>query len=393
MSEVDVFAGLAGAYVHTPFCSAICPYCDFAVVAGKDDLTDRYCDAVVAEVEMDQTWRPLDAVYFGGGTPSRVPAARMADILGVLGRKHGLKHNAEISLEANPEDWTDEVASGFRAAGFNRVSFGAQSFDSSVLLSLGRRHGPSQISASVDIARKQGFASVSIDLIYGTPGETEKSWRETVEAGVAAGPDHVSCYALTVEPGTELGRQVRGGAPSPDPDVQAARFEIADQVLSANGLARYEVSNWSLPGRECVYNALVWAQGEYVAYGNAAHRHRSGVRSRNIRRLEAYMAAVEAGQEPVAGEERLEGWDLELDRLFVGLRRAAGVVAGPGGDAFVRDQDGRRLIDAGIVSMEGNRLMVNNPMLTDEVLRVVLGLDRPLNRDHRSNGDTLRVDA
>jgi len=390
MNEADTFAGLAGAYVHTPFCSAICPYCDFAVVAGKDDLIDRYCDAVVAEIEMDQTWRPLDAAYFGGGTPSRVPPLRMADILGALGRKHGLDPDAEISLEANPEDWTEEAAAGFRNAGFNRVSFGAQSFDSSVLLSLGRRHGPSQISASVDVAREQGFESVSIDLIYGTPGETETSWRETVGAGVAAGPDHVSCYALTVEPGTELGRQVRGGAPSPDPDVQAWRFEIADEVLSANGLTRYEVSNWSLPGHECVYNALVWAQGEYVAYGNAAHRYRSGVRSRNIRRLEAYMAAVEAGKAPFAGEERLEGWDLELDRLFVGLRRAAGVVAGPGGDAFVMDKDGRRLIEAGIVSVAGGRLTVNNPMLTDEVLRVVLGL---VVSDRQSNGDTLRVNA
>jgi putative oxygen-independent coproporphyrinogen III oxidase len=374
MSEVDAFAGLAGAYVHTPFCSAICPYCDFAVVAGKDDLIDRYCDAVVIEVEMDQTWRPLDAVYFGGGTPSRVPAVRMADMLGALGRKHGLNSDVEITLEANPEDWTNEAAAGFSAAGFNRVSFGAQSFDGSVLLSLGRRHAPSHISASVDIARKQGFNNVSIDLIYGTPGETEQSWEDTVAAGVAAGPDHVSCYALTVEPGTELARQVRGGAPSPDPDVQAARFEIADRILSANGLTRYEVSNWSRPGRECVYNSLVWAQGEYVAYGNAAHRYRSGVRSHNIRRLEAYMAAVEEGRPPVAGEERLEGWDLELDRLFVGLRRAAGVVAGPGGEAFVMDQGGRRLVEAGIVSTAGGRLTVNNPMLTDEVLRVVLGL-------------------
>jgi oxygen-independent coproporphyrinogen-3 oxidase len=391
MSEVDVFAGLAGAYVHTPFCAAICPYCDFAVVAGKDDLIDRYCDAVVSEIEIDEPWRPLDAAYFGGGTPSRVPAVRMADMLGALRRKHGLAEHAEITLEANPEDWTEAVAAGFRAAGFNRVSFGAQSFDRSVLLSLGRRHRPSQISTSVRIARREGFANVSIDLIYGTPGETEPSWRETVEAGAAAEPDHVSCYALTVEPGTELARKVKSGAPSPDPDVQAHRFEIADEILSASGLTRYEVSNWSLPGHECVYNSLVWAQGEYVAYGNGAHRYRSGVRSRNIRRLEAYIGAVERGQAPVAGEERLEGWDLELDRLFVGLRRATGVEAGVGGEAFAADADGRRLIDAGIVSTARERLTVINPMLTDEVLRVVLGLDRPLEvREHRSNGDTLK---
>jgi putative oxygen-independent coproporphyrinogen III oxidase len=386
MSHMDAFGALAGAYLHTPFCAAICPYCDFAVVAGKDDLIDRYCDAVVAEIGMDPPWRALDAVYVGGGTPSRVPGHQLNRFLDALRSLHGIDEAAEVSLEANPEDWTAEAAASFRAAGFNRVSFGAQSFDSSVLLSLGRRHGPDHMSTSVATARAEGFGSVSIDLIYGSPDESDRSWRETVEAAVAGGPDHVSCYALTVEPGTELGRQVSRGAPAPDPDIQANRFGIADSILSANGLTRYEVSNWSRPGHECVYNSIVWAQGDYVAYGNGAHRFRDGVRSRNFRHLESYLKAVENRQSPIAGEEALVGWDLELDRLFVGLRRSAGVAVGRGGRAFVADAEGQRLLEAGVVAANGDRLKVVNPMLSDAVLRVVLGLKVG---EQGPDGDTL----
>lgn len=390
-AHMDRFGDLAGAYLHTPFCAAICPYCDFAVVAGKDDLIDRYCEAVVAEIGMDRPWKPLDAVYVGGGTPSRVPGHQLNRFLEALRSRHGIDEAAEVSLEANPEDWTAEIAASFRAAGFNRVSFGAQSFDASVLVSLGRRHGPDQISTSVANARAEGFDIVSIDLIYGSPGESELSWRETVEAAVSAGPDHVSCYALTVEPGTELGRQVGRGAPAPDPDIQASRFGIADVILSANGLTRYEVSNWSRPGYECVYNSIVWAQGDYVAYGNGAHRFRDGVRSRNLRHLETYLKAVEDGGSPTAGEESLTGADLELDRLFVGLRRSAGVSLGPGGRAFIADPDGQRLLEAGVVSVHGDRLKVENPMLSDAVLRVVLGLKVG---EQGPDGDTLvAIDA
>jgi oxygen-independent coproporphyrinogen-3 oxidase len=391
MSHMDRFGDLAGAYLHTPFCAAICPYCDFAVVAGKDDLVDRYCDAVVAEIGMDRPWKPLDAVYVGGGTPSRVPGHQLKRFLDALRSRHGINEAAELSLEANPEDWTAEIAASFRAAGFNRVSFGAQSFDASVLVSLGRRHGPDQISTSVANARAEGFDNVSIDLIYGSPGESDLSWRETVEAAVSAGPDHVSCYALTVEPGTELGRQVGRGAPAPDPDIQASRFGIADSILTANGLTRYEVSNWCRPGYECVYNSIVWAQGDYVAYGNGAHRFRDGVRSRNLRHLETYLKAVEDGGSPTAGEESLTGVDLELDRLFVGLRRSAGVSLGPGGRAFIADPDGQRLLEAGVASVHGDRLKVENPMLSDAVLRVVLGLKVG---EQGPDGDTLMaIDA
>ena len=385
--DADSCAGLAGCYVHLPFCSAVCPYCDFAVVAGKDDLVERYCAAVRTEIAADEPWRALDAVYFGGGTPSRIAPAELGSILESLRSQHGLVDASEVTLEANPEDWSVEKARGLRRQGFNRVSFGAQSFDPSVLTALGRRHDPDQIRRAVDAARRGGFDNVSVDLIYGTPGESDDSWSNSVKSAVAAGPDHVSCYALTVESGTELGRQVRAGAPAPDPDVQADRFSVANELLTEAGLERYEVSNWAQPGKRCVYNSLVWAQGEYLAYGNGAHRFREGVRSRNLRHLEKYLEKVESGAAPLAGAERLMGWDLEVDRLFVGLRRSEGVSTGPGVDAFLASEEGSRLVNADVVSIKSGRLKVEDPMLTDEALRVVLGLE---GGNQGENADTLR---
>lgn len=388
---MDGFAALAGAYVHIPFCSSICPYCDFAVVAGKDHQIDRYCQVVVAEIEADQAWRPIEAIYFGGGTPSRAPAAKLKSILDAIDRRHGIADECEISLEANPEDFTLETALALRSADFNRVSFGAQSFDQNVLISLGRRHGPDHVGRAVGNAREAGFENVSLDLIYGTPGESDRSWAETVASAVESEPDHVSCYALTVEPGTPLGSDVAGGAPSPDPDVQADRFGVVDSALVAAGLARYEVSNWARPGRECAYNSIVWAQGEYAAYGNSAHRYRNGVRSRNARHLPTYMEKVEGGQTAVVGEEQISGWEAEIDRLFVGLRRTAGVVPGLGGAALLADDRGRRLVDLGVVATDGGRLRVAETMLTDEVLRVVVDLEPPSVPDHRADADIVVV--
>ncbi len=388
-AEADRLGDCSSAYVHIPFCSAVCPYCDFAVVAGKDDLAEQYIDAVVDEIGLSDPWRPLDSVYFGGGTPSHVAPSLLGKILDALVDRHGITPGAEVTLEANPEDFDSSRARELLAIGFSRVSFGAQSFDETVLASLGRRHGPSDIVTSVTSAREAGFASVSLDLIFGTPGETAQSWVSSLEGALAVGPDHVSCYSLTVEPGTPLHREVRAGAPAPDPDEQADRYEQADMVLTRAGLARYEVSNWALPGRECRYNLTVWAQGEYEAYGNGAHRFREGVRSHNIRRLEAYIDRVRSGTRPTAGDEPLNGWDLELDRLFVGLRRSAGVADGPGVSALLAAPDGRLLVREKVVESREGRLIVTRPLLTDEVHRRVLGMEPPEGWEERSNADNL----
>jgi oxygen-independent coproporphyrinogen-3 oxidase len=374
---VDRHAGDAAAYVHIPFCSAVCPYCDFAVVAGADHKIGRYMDAVVAEISMSRRWRPLDSVYFGGGTPSHVGPAHLERILDALSSHHGLTAGAEISLEANPEDFSPSRATELLAAGFNRVSFGAQSFDDTVLARLGRRHTGDHIESSFSSARSAGFDNVSLDLIFGTPVESDASWETTLMRAVALEPDHVSCYALTVEPGTPLHREVKAGAMAPDPDTQADRYEMAEQVLGAASLSRYEVSNWSRPGRECRYNLTVWAQGEYEAYGNGAHRFVDGVRSHNVRRLDAYIERIEQGERPVSGAEPVRGWEGEIDRLFVGLRRTVGVGPGPGVDALLETAGGDRLRDAGVIEVSGGRLVVRRPLLTDEVHRQVLDLSPP----------------
>ena len=198
-----------------------------------------------------------------------------------------------------------------------------------------------------------------------------------LQRAIEASPDHVSCYALTVEPGTPLNRAVMAGAAAPDPDIQADRYETAEKRWAKRGYQRYEVSNWSRPGHECRYNLTVWAQGQYEAYGNGAHRFRDGVRSHNVRRLDAYISEIEAGRRPIAGAEPMRGWDSEIDRLFVGLRRADGVVDGPGVWSLIASDEGKVLQEAGVIEMRADRLVVKRPLLTDMVHRAVLGLEAP----------------
>jgi putative oxygen-independent coproporphyrinogen III oxidase len=364
----------AAAYVHLPFCARVCPYCDFAVVSGRDDLIDRYVRAVTTEIEREEDWRPLASIYVGGGTPSRVSPVLVGDVLGALDDRFGIEPGAEISLEANPEDWTPAIARQLADQGVERVSFGSQSFDGAVLELLGRRHHPRQIATAVTAARSAGFRSVNLDLIFGTPGETVGSWQLTLDQAIELEPDHVSCYALTVEPGTELGRAVAGGAPAPDPDLQADLYEMACERLATAGLIRYEVSNWARPGHTVRYNLAVWDQGEYLAFGMGAHRFRDGMRSHNRRLLDGYLASIDEGVSPSMASEAIEGWAAEVERVFLGIRRVAGVVAGEAGTALMRSDEGDRLAAAGVIELVAGRLVVKRPLLTDHVARVLLAL-------------------
>lgn len=373
----ELAAGWRSAYVHIPFCARVCPYCDFAVVGGADDRMGDYIDALVTEISMEAEWHSLDAVFVGGGTPSRVPPPEMERILEGLASRFGLASGAEITLEANPEDWTVPHSDRLAGLGFTRVSFGVQSFDPAVLGSLGRLHNPQEASEAVGIATASGFDSVSVDLIYGQPDESDGSWLETLNTTVELGPDHVSTYSLTVEPGTELWRQVRSGAPAPDSDTQADRWEQAASLLGDAGYIRYEVSNHARPGHACRYNLAVWGQGEYVAFGLGAHSYRDGVRSRRVRRLDTYIERVRSGIGPIQSSDIISGWDAELERLMLGLRRSAGVRAGEGGAALLGSADGARLIEAGVLAVEDDRLVAAKPLLTDEIIRAVLDLEEP----------------
>jgi len=372
----DRAAGQRAVYVHVPFCRRVCPYCDFAVVAGGEGLMSRYSAALLSEIHGSKPFpEPLTAVSLGGGTPTRLSPGFLAAILGAVAGLFGLAPGAEVSIEANPEDWSPDLAEALAGAGFNRVSLGAQSFDPGVLWALGRAHPPEQAEAAVAVARRAGFRSVGIDLIFGTPGESGASWRASVRRALETGIDHLSAYALTVERGTALSRAVAAGAPGPDPDRQADHYGEVVRLASGAGLVRYETSNFARPGHACLYNLITWARGEYEGFGAGAHRHRAGSRSWNVRRVERYVEQVEQEVSPVAGGETLGPWQREQERLLLGLRRAAGVQAGAGGRRLVASAAGRRLISAGVLERVGDRLRVALPLLADEAARAVLALE------------------
>ncbi len=369
-------ADLAGqwrsAYIHIPFCARVCPYCDFAVVAGQDDLVQRYHRAVISEIEMSDEWGPLDAVFIGGGTPSRLPPELAGSMIEALDSKFGLASDVEISMEANPEDINATSSSAFSKAGVSRLSMGVQSFDDVVLRELGRQHTSDQAQNAVAAAQAV-FPRVSIDLIYGHPVETNLSWEQTLDLTLALGIDHVSAYSLTVELGTPLSRAVTNGYPAPDDDVQADRWERAAERLEER-FVRYEVSNYATE-QPCRYNLATWAQGEYEAFGLGAHGHRGGIRTRNLRRIDRYMEAVESGKRPLAGETVVSGWDREQERLMLGLRRAAGVITGPGGRRVLELHP--EFVKAGIVKEENGRIVVVRTLLTDTIIREVLTMPPP----------------
>ena len=372
---VDGAAEWAGAYVHIPFCARICPYCDFAVVEGRDDVITRYIDAVCTEISTAPTWRRLDAIFVGGGTPSHVEASQLAAVLDGLSDQFGISSDAEVTLEANPEDWDIAKATELRAAGFTRVSFGAQSLDEEVLDYLGRRHSPQDVALAVANARDAGFDSVSVDLILGSPGETLESWRSTVDGALALEPDHVSVYALTVERGTPLGQAVASGAAAPDPDDQADKYEYAQETLEAGGLSQYEVSNYSKAGHECRYNLVAWAHGEYAAFGLGAHGHLGGERYWNVRRLDAYLDRIESGESALQGRERLDAVASQRERLILGLRRTAGVDPGELGQRWLATSEASRFVEAGILADRTDRLVVANPLMADAVARALVGVE------------------
>ncbi|MCP3994552.1 MAG: radical SAM family heme chaperone HemW [bacterium] len=374
---IDRAAAERAAYVHIPFCHRRCRYCDFAVVELSADPSpiNRYVAAVVAEIGMADDWEPLHAVNLGGGTPSVLAPSQIGEIMTALDRRFGLAGDAEVSIEANPEGFTTAYAEALCAVGVNRVSLGVQSFDADVLNYLGRVHTPDEAVAAVDNAKAVGMRTVNVDLMFGTAGELPASWTQTLRTAIELNPQHLSAYALTVEFGTALSRDVASGSPGPDSDDQADKYEAI--VETVTGLSHYEVSNWAQHGHECRYNLTTWAQGDYDAFGLGAHGHRNGERSRNFRRIDAYLNRVESGERPVQGRERLSRWDREKERLFLGLRLREGARVGEAGEALLTSAAGLRFVAAGVIARDGDRLTVLRPLLTDAVARGVLTLVEP----------------
>jgi putative oxygen-independent coproporphyrinogen III oxidase len=309
-----------GVYLHIPFCSRRCDYCAFATWDDRPGLVPSYLEALTGEVEAAVAGglAPATSVFFGGGTPSLVPAGALVALVGRL----PLASGAEVTVECNPETVTPEMLDAYRAGGVTRLSLGVQSMAPAVLESLGRQHDPGSVHRAVAMIRARGFESFNLDIIYGAAAESLDDWRRTVDEVLALEPPHISAYGLTVEPGTPLADQPDR---HPDDDDEADKYLLADALFEQAGLSWYEVSNWSRPGHRCRHNELYWAQGDYRGFGCAAHSHRRGRRWWNVRTPERYLARLGAGSSPEGGAEELDPDARVVEALQLALRTRRGV--------------------------------------------------------------------
>jgi oxygen-independent coproporphyrinogen-3 oxidase len=321
------------AYVHVPYCRVRCGYCDFntytAEELGPGANREDYREQLAREIAVSRRVlagspleaRPFDTVFFGGGTPTLLPAEVLAGVLRDLAGGFGLAPDAEVTTEANPDSVSRESLAVLADAGFTRVSFGMQSAVPHVLRTLDRTHDPARVGDAVAAARAAGLG-VSLDLIYGTPGESVEDWRASLEAVLALEPDHVSAYSLIVEPGTRMGAQVRRGElPMPDEDDLAEKYELADELLAGAGLHWYEVSNFAVsPQAQCQHNLAYWRNADWWGYGPGAHSHVGGVRWWNAKHPRAWADRLGSDQSPAVGREVLDEETRALEDLMLAAR-------------------------------------------------------------------------
>jgi len=376
-----------GIYVHVPFCRTRCGYCDFntytAADLGHGASRDSYAGLAVAEVRLARrvlgaVSLPVMSVFFGGGTPTLLPPADLAGILRAIDGEFGLASGAEVTVEANPETVDERVLAGLRAGGMTRVSLGMQSAVPHVLAVLDRVHEPGRPARCARWAREAGFSHVSLDLIYGTPGESDADWRESLAAALAAGPDHISAYALIVEEGTALAARIgRGEVAAPDDDVLADRYLIADEVLTAHGMTWYEISNWAAcDAARCRHNLLYWTGGDWWGIGPGAHSHVGGTRWWNVKHPAAYAARIAAGHSPAQAREILAGRERRLERILLTTRLAAGCPLAelePSGRAAAADAVARGLAAEAAYASGRVVLTRRGRLLADAVVRDLTG--------------------
>jgi oxygen-independent coproporphyrinogen-3 oxidase len=317
-----------GVYVHLPFCPYICPYCDFAKWPARASVTGRYLDALYAELEREPS-APAATFFLGGGTPNAYDPQSIARLVSRLHERFAAPQLAgprETTIECNPELVGSGDFQTYRAAGITRVSIGVQSFDPAEIATLGRRHTPEMVREVVAFGRAAGLESISLDLIFGTPGQTPASWRRTVDAAIELDVDHISTYGLTVEEGTPYAQwQAREPQAFADDTHEAELYAIAIDSLRRAGYEHYEISNFARPGHRCAHNENYWSNGEYAGLGVGAASYRGGVRAVHVRELEPYVAAALAGEAIPAEAERLEGPKQAGEAIMLALRTARGV--------------------------------------------------------------------
>jgi oxygen-independent coproporphyrinogen-3 oxidase len=375
-------AAALGFYVHVPFCAVRCGYCDFntytATELGGGASQAAYAGQAIAEVGQAAKAlagrglaRPVDTVFFGGGTPTLLPADDLVAILGAIDGTLGLAPGAEVTTEANPDSVTPESLERLRAGGVNRISFGMQSARPHVLAVLDRTHDPARVPAAVAWARAAGFEQVSLDLIYGTPGESLDDWRASLDAALACEPDHVSAYSLIVEDGTALARRVRRGElPLPDEDDLADKYQLADRALVDAGLGWYEVSNWARDdAARCRHNLGYWRSDDWWGIGPGAHSHVAGERWWNVKHPRAYAERIAAGDSPAADHEVLDAETRHTERVMLELRLREGLPV-----ELAEPDRIARCVDDGLLRRAGERVVLTDAgrLLADHVVRTLL---------------------
>lgn len=375
-----------GVYLHVPFCATRCGYCDFntytAGELGGGASPATYARTAAAELRLARRVLggvdlPVETVFVGGGTPTLLPPGDLALLLRTVREEFGLAAGVEVTTEANPESVDPAALRELRAAGFTRVSFGMQSVRLHVLATLDRRHTPGRVADVVDGARAAGFGQVSLDLIYGTPGESVADWQASLDAALSLGPDHLSAYALIVEEGTRLARRVRRGElPAPDDDVLADRYLQAEETLATAGYGWYEVSNWARgPAAACRHNLGYWRGADWWGVGPGAHSHVGGVRWWNVKQPAAYAARLAAGVSPAHGREVLDAGARRVERVLLGLRLADGHPLAdltPAGRRAADRAVGDGLLDAARATHGRAVLTLRGRLLADGVVRSLL---------------------
>jgi putative oxygen-independent coproporphyrinogen III oxidase len=372
-------------YVHVPFCLTRCGYCDFntytAAELGAGASRDSYPALAIEEIRLAARVLggrsgPVQTVFFGGGTPTLLPPGQLAAILRAIDAELGLAPGAEVTAEANPETIDAASLTQLRDGGVTRLSIGMQSAVPHVLAVLERVHQPGRPEQCVAWARAAGFSQLSLDLIYGTPGESDADWQASLDAALAAGPDHISAYSLIVEDGTRLAARIRRGElPAPDDDVLADRYLMADDRLAAAGLAWYEVSNWAAgPGARCRHNQLYWTGGDWWGIGPGAHSHVAGTRWWNVRHPAAYARRISAGASPGQAREVLTEAEQATERVMLATRLSAGCPLddlSPAGRSAVRQAAADGLVSEAALADGMVRLTRQGRLLADAVIRAI----------------------
>jgi oxygen-independent coproporphyrinogen-3 oxidase len=367
-------------YLHIPFCRHRCAYCDFNTYTGLADLQAPYARALALEAaqvaqlaQVAGATRPVHTLFFGGGTPSLMDPADLGHILARVGEAYTLTRDAEVTMEANPGTVDIAYLEQVRELGVNRLSFGMQSAIPGELTFLERAHDHRTVVKAIEMSRAAGFENVSVDLIYGVPGQTIHSWEKSLQAALALDLEHISLYCLTIEPGTPLHRDLRNGVfAAPDPDLAADQYELACTMLDERGFVHYEISNWARPGRECRHNLTYWRNGEYLGLGAGAHGHAAGVRYSIVKQPRTYikrMAENRPGAYPLsaatADKHRLSTAEMMSDLVITQLRLLEeGLNLAAFADRFGREfnsvygEEMNQLVGWGLLREQAGRLLL-----------------------------------